>query len=126
MKTATPLYIDVVTRVPTTFVQCWGCETAFGLGGMTNVLHDEQLNAFPEEVKQEAVALVEWTQRLRRRFGRRVRVRLVDALSLCGFWLTLRHRARCYPFFVIGGDVKRTGLDWACLDAAIADRLASA
>jgi hypothetical protein len=119
-----PLLIEVITCIPTTFVQCGACETAFGLGAMTNQIHNEQLNAFPEEVKQEATELIEWTERLRRRFGRRVRVRLVDAMSLRGFWLSLRHHVRRYPAFIVGGHLKQIGLDLGPLDAAIAANLA--
>lgn len=126
MKTQIPILIEVITRIPTTFVQCWGCEAAFGLGGMSDALHNEQLNAFPEESKQEAAALVEWTKRLRRRFGRRVRVHFVDAMSFRGFWLSLRHRVHRYPAFIIGGRVEQIGLDLAQLDAVIVARLAPA
>ncbi len=126
MNRQAPLLVEIVTCLPTTFVQCWGCETAFGLSEMTNQLHNEQLNAFPEEWKKEAADLVKWTEQLRRRFGRRVRVRLVDAMSWRGFWLSLRHRIRRYPAFVIGGRVQHIGLDLARVDDAIAARLASA
>lgn len=125
MKTQAPVAVEVVTCIPTTFVQCWGCETAFGLGDLTNKLHNEQLNAFPVEWKKEAAILAEWTQRLRQHFGRRVRVRLVDAMSLRGFWLSLRHNVHRYPAFIIGGRARLVGLDVDRVDALIMAALAS-
>jgi hypothetical protein len=126
MMKQTPIAVEVVTYIPTTFIQCWGCETAFGLGALTNKLHNEQLNAFPAEWKQEAAVLAEWTQRLRQRFGRRVRVRLVDAMSLRGVWLSLRHNLHRYPAFIIGGRARLVGLDVEQVDTLIAAALASA
>lgn len=123
--TQNPVAIEVVTCTPTTFIQCWGCETAFGLGDLTTKIHNEQLNAFPDEWKREAAILAGWTQRLRQRFGRRVRVRLVDAMSLRGFWLTLRHKIHRYPVFIIGGHARLVGLDVDRVDTLIAAALAS-
>jgi hypothetical protein len=125
MKTQVPVAVEVITCIPTTFVQCWGCETAFGLGGISEKAHNEQLNAFPAEWKKEAAILAEWTQQLRRHFGRRVRVRLVDAMSLRGFWLSLRHNVHRYPAFIIGGNARLVGLDVDRVDALITAALAS-
>jgi hypothetical protein len=119
MARTPPLLIDVIVQIPTTFVQCSGCELLFGLSGMSSTFHNEQLNAYPEDLREEAAALVAWTRHLRERFGRRVQVRLVDAMSVRGVWLSLRHRVRRYPAFIVGGRVVQIGLDQGKLDAAI-------
>jgi hypothetical protein len=55
-----------------------------------------------------------------------VRIRLVDAASIEGFWKSLRYRLRRYPAVIIEGTDKHVGLDLGAVDAALRVRLESA
>lgn len=117
--------IQVVTYLPTTFVYGMGCETALGISRLSNTVHNEQLNSSPKDCLQQAFALIEWTKQLRRRFGKSVQVHLVDAISLQGFWLSLRYRVRRYPAIIVDGKMHPIGpSELLKLDSVIAGAIA--
>jgi len=62
--------------------------------------------------------------RLLERHGDRVRVRVVDAVSIEGFLASLRHRVGRYPAVIVDGVERRTGADFASLDELIERRIA--
>jgi hypothetical protein len=96
--------VQVITYAPTAFYHCQHCEIAFGQVGLGASIHREQAReALPAELLDDYARLSEVVRDLRERFGDRVRVRVVDAASLEGFFKSLRFRARRYPAVIIDG-----------------------
>lgn len=115
----------MVALLPTTFDYWMGCEIALSVSQLSRPVHNEQLNSSPQECVQHATRLVKWAGQLQRRFGKCVQVHLVDAISLEGFWLTLRHRVRRYPAIIIDGRIQPRGSgDLRTLEGVISRELA--
>ncbi len=92
--------------------------------GVGQKVHREQLaSGLPDDLYQEFHQLAEWAQTLSAKFGGRVRVRLVDAASIEGFFKSLVRRFRRYPAFTVG-DQRYVGSDFSRVDALISARLA--
>lgn len=78
----------------------------------------------PDDLKEEFHALSEWAHTLPERFGERVRLRLVDAVSIEGFFKVLFRRFRRYPAFTVEGR-RYVGSDFARVDRMITECLAT-
>lgn len=78
----------------------------------------------PDDLKEEFHQLSAWAHTLPEKFGRGIRLRLVDAASIEGFFRSLLSRARRYPAFTVDG-ARYSGSDFARVDALIAERLAA-
>jgi hypothetical protein len=122
-----PVRIEVITYAPTFFYHCQHCELTFREIGVGEAVHRSQAReALPADLQLEYEILAGWAHDLLERYGRAVRVRLVDAASIEGFWKSLRYRLRRYPAVVIEGTEKHVGLDLEPVDAALRGRLESA
>ena len=80
-------------------------------------------SGLPEDLKREFHALSEWAGTLPARFGDRVQVRLIDAVSLEGFARSLLGRFWRYPAFSVGGR-RYVGSDFSRVDDLISRELA--
>jgi hypothetical protein len=107
-----PVRVEVITYTPTFFFHCQHCELTFQEMGVGGAVHREQAReALPEDLRQEFQALSLWAHDLVERFGRSVRLRVLDAASIEGFWKSLRHGIRRYPAVIIEGKDKFVGPD---------------
>ena len=79
----------------------------------------------PDDLKREFHELSTWAHTLAEKFGDRVRLRVVDAASLEGFWKSLVGRVRRYPAFRVGGD-RYVGSDFSRVEAMIERRVPTA
>jgi hypothetical protein len=77
----------------------------------------------PDDLKQEFHQLSEWAHTLPAKFGDRIRVRLIDAASIEGFFKSLVRRFGRYPAFTVGGQ-RYVGSDFSRVDALISRQLA--
>jgi hypothetical protein len=77
----------------------------------------------PDDLKQEFHDLSEWAHTLPDRFGSRIRLRLIDAASIEGFFKSLLRRFHRYPAFMVGGQ-RYVGSDFSRVDALIVEHLA--
>jgi len=119
------LSVQIITLAPTVFTHCQHCELAFGEVGLGERLRrQEAAESLPEELAVSYQALSDWVHRLLERHGDRVRVRVVDAVSIEGFLASLRHRVGRYPAVIVGGVARRPGIDFDSLDALIDGRVA--
>jgi hypothetical protein len=122
-----PIRIEVITYAPTFFYHCQHCELTFREVGVGAAVHRSQAReALPADLQLEYEILASWAHGLLERHGRAVRVRLVDAASIEGFWKSLRYRLRRYPAVIIEGTERYVGLDLRPVDAALRRRLDSA
>lgn len=108
-----PVRVQVITYAPTAFYHCQHCELTFQQMGLADHLRREEARqALPDDLRHEYQAVSEWAHDLIHRFGDRLRMRVVDAASVEGFFKSLFHRARRYPAVVVeGGPSKYVGTD---------------
>jgi hypothetical protein len=120
-----PLLEQVITYAPTAFFHCQHCELTFKQVGFGDRVHLEQSrSSLPDDLEDEFHRVAEWVTSLHERYGDRVRVKVIDAMSLEGVWRSLRYGARRYPFVVVDGRLKHTGTDFASLEPSIETSLA--
>jgi len=87
---------------------------------------NQDLNQYPEEVKEDYLFLSGWVRELSQKYGERIRIRMTDAQSLQGFYKSLRYRVFRYPSFIINKRRKYTGKDKVLLDALLREELENA
>ena len=78
---------------------------------MGRQVHRQEINEYPEDLKEEYLRLSDWVRKTRQTHGQRVVVRILDPQSLAGFWKILTHRIRRYPTFLIEGGERIVGWD---------------
>lgn len=77
--------------------------------GLGDKVHTEEINEYPDDLKQEFLHLSLWVKALARHYGRSVAIRVIDPQSLLGMWKALRHRIRRYPVFILDGEEQFNG-----------------
>jgi hypothetical protein len=117
MKT---LQVQVITYAPTVFYHCQHCELTFQHAGVGDRIHRQHAReSLPDDLREEFHEVSDWIHSVVERHRDRVRVKVVDAASLEGFWKSLRYRAGRYPFVVVDGRHTRSGTDFEDLDRLI-------
>ena len=66
-------------------------------------MHTQEINEYPEDVREEFLRVSDWIRAVRSRYGNRVMIRLIDPQSPSGIWKVLRHRIRRFPAFLVDG-----------------------
>jgi hypothetical protein len=66
-------------------------------------VHTQEINEYPEDVKEEFLRVSGWIRAVHSRYGNRVMIRLIDPQSPSGIWKVLRHRIRRFPAFLVDG-----------------------
>jgi len=92
------------------------------MGLRQKIQRDFMGSGLPDDLKEEFHALSEWAHTLPARFSDRVRVRLIDAASIEGFFKSLVRRFGRYPAFTVEGQ-RYVGSDFTRVDELIAARL---
>jgi len=120
-----PVSVEVIAYVPSEYHHCQHCEVTWHAMGIGQTIHGEQrASALPPDLAREFESLSRWAWGLPERFGPGVRVRLVDAASLEGFFKSLLRRFRRYPAFFIEGK-RYVGADFSRVDELITEALAA-
>lgn len=120
-----PVSVEVLAYVPSEYHHCQHCEVTWQALGIGRTIHEEQrASALPPDLAREFESLSRWASRLPERFGPGVRVRLVDAASLEGFFKSLLRRYRRYPAFFVEGR-RYVGADFSRVDELITEALAA-
>jgi len=118
-----PVTIEVITYAPTVFFHCQHCELAFGEMGIGERLRRrEAADALPDDLLRDFQALSDWVHALLEQYGDRIREKVVDAASIEGFLLSIRHRLGRYPAVIVDGE-RHSGSDLVALDPLIAERV---
>jgi hypothetical protein len=118
--------LDVIAYAPTVFYHCQHCEIAFQNAGLGDRVHHEQAEeGLPADLQAEYAEVSDWIHRIVVRYGRRLRVRLIDAASVEGVWKSLRHKIRRYPAAVVAGRHVHVGADLWSLEPMIERELAA-
>jgi hypothetical protein len=99
----TRVALQVVTPLPIDLFLCRPCEQFLDLAGAGAPVHQETLGQYPQDLRRVAAELSSCLAVLRKRYGESIRVEVIDPQSLAGFILSLRHRVRRYPAFIVNG-----------------------
>ena len=94
------------------------------MGLRQKIQRDLMGSGLPEDLQEDFHALSAWAQTLPSKYGDRIRVRLIDAASIEGFFKSLVRRFGRYPAFMVGG-ARYVGGDFARVDELIAAHLQS-
>ena len=118
--------VQVIAPVLTDYFHCLHCEQLFDQADIGRQVHQEELDQYPEDVKQEAARLAGWLFDLADRYGDQIHIRVIDPQSPEGLFKSLRYWVRKYPTFIVDDRKKIVGWNRAALDAALQARLADA
>ncbi len=83
------------------------------------------MNEYPAELLDEHRRLSAWITELSQRYGKDIKIRLIDPQSGLGVWKLLRYWIRGYPAFVVNGKEKYIGWDKDALDTILQRALGS-
>jgi len=122
-----PVSVQIITYAPTIFYHCQHCELTFQEMGIGERLRRrEAAEALPDDLAREFQAVSDWVHRLMGRHGTRLRIDVLDAASIRGLLVSLRHRIRRYPVVIVDGRPAMTGLLFDALDREIDGKVAAA
>ncbi len=114
-----PILLEIVSQVLTTFDRCRQCEFLFDQAGLTQKFHQNEMNEYPSDLKEEYVKLSDWIRELRRLYKYRLFIKLIDIQSPLGIYKALRHRIRSYPTFIVEKKEIYTGWDKSKLEGLL-------
>ena len=87
---------------------------------------NQDLNEYPEDIKEDYLFLSSWIKELSARYREKILIRVTDAQSLQGVVKSLRYGVFRYPTFIINRREKYTGKDKARLDSLLQEVMSSA
>ena len=119
----TPISLQVIAPVISNFYHCMHCEQIFSQAGIGQQVHQEEIDGYPEDVKQDFTRLSDWLFEIAHHYGDQIRIEVIDPQSIEGFFKSLRYWVRKYPAFIVNGREKLTGWDKATLDAMLQEQL---
>jgi len=106
-----PIRLEIVSKVLTTFGHCRHCEIFIHQAGIEQKFHQNEMNEYPPDLKEDYVKLSDWIRELSRLYKHRLLIKLIDIQSPLGIYKALRHRIRTYPTFIIEGKETYAGWD---------------
>lgn len=116
--------VQVIAPVLTNFFHCMHCEQLFDQAGIGRQVHQEELDQYPEDIKQESARLTDWLFDLAQRYEGQIHIHVIDPQSPEGLFKSVRYWVRKYPTFIVDGRQKVTGWNRAALDEVLQSRLA--
>ncbi len=120
-----PVTVEILAYTPTEFFHCMHCEVVFREGGIGQKIHAEQrAAALPPDLAQQYSEIGAWATDLAEHHGDRVRIQIVDAVSLEGVFKALRYRLGRLPAIVIDGRDRCDAADLSRATDLVGTRLA--
>jgi len=77
--------------------------------GLGDKVHTQEINEYPDDLKEEYLYLSTWVKALARHYGYNIVVRVIDPQSLAGMWAHLRYRIHQYPTIILNHQEKFVG-----------------
>ncbi len=107
---AEPLLVEIIAYAPTAYYHCTHCEVAWREIGVSNHLHEEQVNSsLPVELARDYQAVSDWVRELFRRYCDGVVVKVIDAASFEGVVKSLRYGVRRFPAVIVAREARYSG-----------------
>ncbi len=105
-----PLLVEIIAYAPTAYYHCTHCEVAWREMGMTNHMHEEQLeSSLPEDLIKEYQTVSDWVQEMFRVHCDAIVLKVIDAASIEGFYTALKYNARRYPAVIVNQKARFLG-----------------
>jgi hypothetical protein len=114
-----PVSVEVIAPVLSDLRHCEHCEIIFGQTEVGQQVHREELDEYPQDLKEDFERLSAWLIELAHRYGDTLRIKLIDPQSFEGFLKSVRHWVRRYPAFIVAGRKEHVGWDKAVLDRVL-------
>lgn len=81
--------------------------------GIGERVHNQEINEYPDEMRDEYLRLSDWVRNTYDAYGRQVWIKVIDPQSMVGLWKHVKYRVRKYPTFVLDGEDRFVGWDAA-------------
>lgn len=119
-----PLRVEVLSKMlGVQTEECKNCRLIFEEAGLKSKFHNQEINQYPDDIKEEVLRLSDWIRDLVQRYPRNVQFKIIDAMTPLGFYKMLRHRIRKFPSFIIQKRETYSGWDTEALEAIINQHL---
>jgi hypothetical protein len=119
-----PLRVEVLSKMlGVQTEECKNCRLVFEEVGLKSKFHNQEINEYPDDIKDEVLRLSDWIRNLVRRFPNDVQFKIIDAMTPLGVYKILRHRIRKLPGFIIEHRKTYSGWDSKALEALINQHL---
>ena len=119
-----PLRVEVLSKMLSVQTEeCKNCRLVFEEVGLKSKFHNQEINEYPDDIKDEVLRLSDWIRDLVRRFPNDVQFKIIDAMTPLGVYKILRHRIRKLPGFIIEHRKTYSGWDSKALEALIDQHL---
>ena len=126
MHSQGPIKIEVFAYAPVAFFHCKHCEIVWQETGASKNLHEEQVeSSLPEDLKEQYQLLSDWVRKVVTEHEDRVSLKVIDAVSLEGWFKSLRYGIRKFPAVVIDGKDKIIGGGFEQATAVIRAKLSA-
>jgi hypothetical protein len=103
--------------------ECKNCRLVFEEVGLKSQFHNQEINQYPDDIKEEVLRLSDWIRDLVRRYPNSVQFKIIDAMTPLGIYKMLRHRIWKLPGFIIAHRKTYCGWDTKTLEALIKQHL---
>ncbi|NIN64491.1 MAG: hypothetical protein GTO63_07270 [Anaerolineae bacterium] len=119
----TPMSVEVIAPVLTDLRHCSHCEIIFAQTEVSPQVHNEVLEEYPLDLKEDFERLSHWLVELAHRYRDALRIKVIDPQSIEGFVKSVRYWVRRYPAFIVAGHKEYVGWDRAALDRVLQARI---
>lgn len=97
-----PLTVEIIAYAPTAYYHCTHCEVAWREIGVSNKIHQEQMqSSLPDDLVQEYQAVSDWVREIFRQHCDALVVKVIDAASPEGLLRSMRYRVHRYPAVIV-------------------------
>jgi hypothetical protein len=119
-----PVTVEIIAYTPTEFFHCLHCEVVWQQGGVGQKIHAEQrASSLPLDLAEQYADIGAWAAQLQERFGDRLRLRIVDAVSMEGVFKAIRYRLGRLPAIVVDSRDRCDAADLERASAIVARRV---
>ena len=119
-----PLRVEVLAKMlGVQTEECKNCRLVFEEVGLKSKFHNQEINQYPDDIKNEVLRLSDWIRDLVRCYPNNVQFKIIDAMTPLGVYKIFRHRIREFPSFIIEHRKTYSGWNTRVLEALINEHL---
>jgi hypothetical protein len=98
-----PVQLEIIAQVPGSLNLCSHCQVFIDNVGVGSKTKQTDLDSYPPEFTADWQHLSALVLTLIERYPSQLVIKIIDAQSPLGLWLTLWRGIRCYPTFILAG-----------------------
>jgi hypothetical protein len=119
-----PLRVEVLSKMlGVQTEECKNCRLVFEEVGLKSKFHNQEINQYPNDIKEEVLRLSDWIRVLVQRYPNNVQFKIIDAMTPLGLYKMLRYRIRRFPCFIIEKRETYSGWDTKALETIVNQHL---